>query len=94
MSFSDDDLKRWKEKSAIGDKTMFHEMTVDHEIVRALLARLEAAEAVCRILFAKPFPLTSHQFVVLNEAFQAWRNAAGKPDGGSGSVEVTETKNE
>lgn len=67
MSFTDDDLKRLR------DRTLPYEslalIGVKSDLLNALLARLEAAEKVCEEIERKP---------ICHGLIEAWRKACGK----------------
>ena len=74
MIFTDGDLKRLKEYINSGKPIE------DGEMTKALLARLEAAEDVCRkmpllIVVCNHKP---QSWDVVDEAYRAWRKAAGR----------------
>jgi hypothetical protein len=77
MSFTDDDLKRLKRYVKNGSVEC-----ISFEDVEALLARLEAAEAVCKASSEVVRPRerigdAPRELKILN-ALEAWRKAAGK----------------
>jgi hypothetical protein len=87
MSFTDEDLKRLKHRMSWAEnlKVPEYQSLMNHEDLKALLARLEAAEKA----------LEAQVNIADLSLIRAWRNAAGKSAGSSGSVEVTkEYKNE
>ena len=74
MPFSDDDLKRWKEKN-IGAHSgkPFAQVIMRREEFEALLSRLEAAERIA-VLAPARWGLSE----TLNGLVEAWRKTAGK----------------
>ncbi len=73
MPFSDDDLKRLKELLESGEEWKADEVDID---LIALLARLLAAENVCRA--TKGIWDRGNMTLELDQALEAWRKAAGK----------------
>ena len=68
MTFTDEALRQLKEDLEIPERTMI----VDEHEMRAILARLEAAEGlVCE-------PLGCDHVCNRDERYEAWRKAAGK----------------
>jgi hypothetical protein len=67
MNFTDDDLKRLKERLENQNEPIFtHFNRID---IKALLARLEAAERCMSV---------GDDYVQWNAAYEAWCKAAGK----------------
>jgi hypothetical protein len=76
MSFTDEDLKRLKEIAEIDQRpSKVSETTLDNEFLRALVARLEAAEKAARwfnVITVEDQKSEPYQ------DYLAWRKAAGK----------------
>lgn len=70
MTFTDDDLKRLKEKAERSNT--YTNMDCDKAL--ALLSRLEAAELCCQFMWISEHPIDESA----NEAYSAWRRACGK----------------
>lgn len=72
MKFTDEDLKRLKEYSLKLEALPVHSSaTIDHHKLKALLARLEAAERVLNTSWAD----NMEEYL---KATKDWRKAAGK----------------
>jgi hypothetical protein len=76
MTFTDDDLKRLKESLHKTDDGCNEYCRPPCGELDALLARLEAAEEVC--MAANETVITGELFTQLDNAYNAWRKAAGK----------------
>lgn len=76
MSFSDADLKRFKDALSgdMPDTSIWSK--ADLEVLQALLARLEASEKVCEHIKENGFPkdMRDRAYDYMN----AWRKSAGK----------------
>lgn len=70
MTFSDDDMKRLKAFAECGDPTGYHGFSP--EAMRALLARLEAAERVIDNIES------NDSSMAIDRSLGLWRKAAGK----------------
>jgi hypothetical protein len=74
MSFSDDDLKRLKDK--VPDLNLGNPLVLERHQVIALLARLEAAERALKI--ANECRMGAAPIEDFIKAYSKWRKAAGK----------------
>jgi hypothetical protein len=72
--FTDDDLKRWKEFSKKDINGAYH---IDMDGLRAMIARLEAAEIVGAHA-ASTISEPTKKNMKIREALAIWRKAAGK----------------
>lgn len=81
MSFTDDDLKRLKADIAYTDETR-EQMVINWtrlEMIKALLARLEAAEeAIHEMEYCTSAGWNTTTRGLIWDAIKAWRKAAGK----------------
>lgn len=68
-AFTDDDLNLLKEESVAEDYGGYQQVTISCDDLEALLARLEAAERVCKI------PEVRDRFPI---AIKAWKKACGE----------------
>ena len=73
MTFTDDDLKKLKKEFAD-----WNFPRVDNNVMEALLARLEAAEKVCKFISDKSYLELPDNAKRLATLELAWRKAAGK----------------
>lgn len=73
MTFSDHDLKRLKEDIARFKETGAHPFSIQGPQLDALIARLEAAEAIVDRCECKP-----HRQSLGCEGYLTWRKRAGK----------------
>jgi hypothetical protein len=81
QSFRDADLKRLKEHIANAEKSTDYavpQVALPCGLSKALLARLEAAEAVIESLFAKGLGTEEDYRKGQDRLIKAWRKAAGK----------------
>jgi len=88
VSFTDDDLKRLKEfvdadglRPAKSDNIDIEtdKLTIRRNVMRALLARLEAAEEPCNLLMRNAPSVRGQLFnTLMREKLEAWRKACGK----------------
>ena len=75
MTFTDDDLKRLKERFMEADDAECDYMDMKVLLQKALLARLECAEALCEEWAQNAN--TSHP-CSMNTLYEAWRKAKGE----------------
>lgn len=83
MAFTDSDVKRWKSFKGPKNKRAFQVWQVEIPELRALLARLDAAEKIALAAEALVLSLGTHEvdeykIDQVNDALEFWREEAGK----------------